>query len=89
MILIYNPLDFNHMSPKEALQHAFQQCPLPSSAPDFVTNRAGKPMTGKNFNVTFKNLIKKLGLDNTYFSIHSFCSGGAAWALQCGIYLVK
>ena len=79
----------NHMlSPIFALKLAFKQIPLFPSDPAFITaivNGSPIPMTGKTFNATFKNLVKKLGLDPSTYSSHSFRRGGATWALKCGI----
>ena len=42
-------------------------------------------MTGSLFNAKFKQLVAVTGRDASSFSSHSFCRGGASWALQCGV----
>ena len=79
-------LPFNHLlSPGAAVNHAFRVCRLPPDAPAFVSCELGTPMTGSNFNTTLKQLVKRMGLDPSTYSSHSFRRGGASWALRCGI----
>ena len=79
-------LPFCHvLAPTAALSAAFDLAPLPPSSPAFVITESGIPMTGKVFNGMFKDMVKKIGLNPSTYSSHSFHRGGAAWALRCGI----
>ena len=73
------------LCPVSAILYAFKLCPLHSSAPAIVCNRAGLPMDSYTFNCLLKKLVKKCGRSPHDYSSHSFRRGSATWALQCGI----
>ena len=73
------------LCPVKAISHAFALVHLPQSAPAFVQNVLGTPLTGKVFNTMLKSLVTQCGLDPVHFSSHSFRRGSAVWALQCGV----
>jgi hypothetical protein len=73
------------LCPVTALRRALQKCPLPSSAPAFVTNILGTPMTGSWLGAKLRTIVRRVGLDPRLYTSHSFRRGSAVWALQCGV----
>jgi len=75
----------NVLSPVTAIKGAFLLCKLPSSAPAFVSDSQGTPMTGSVFVKHFKYLVSMCGHDPSTYASHSFRRGAATWAMQCGV----
>lgn len=76
----------NHaLCPYKAIITAFQLVPLPLSAPAFVMDIYGTPMSASTFVKLFKDFVELCGHDSARYSSHSFRRGSACWALQSGI----
>ncbi len=82
---IHFPPSTHPISPVKAISQAFSVCPLPNSAPAFVCDPVGIPVTGTQFVSKLKSCLVEAGIDPHTYSSHSFRRGGATWALQCGI----
>jgi hypothetical protein len=79
------PVTNSLLCPLQALLAAFQKPRLPPSAPAFVMNEVGHPLTGTAFNKRLKQAVELCGEDPMSFGSHSFRRGSATWALCCGI----
>ena len=73
------------LCPVAALHKAFLLCPLPASAPAFVINSAGLPMTSSWLATKLGRVMRLAGYDPHLYTSHSFRRGSAVWALQCAV----
>ena len=77
----------NPLCPVRAYQQMVAMFPADNDAPAFLLKKYGviRTATYRQFQDHIKESIKRIGLDPTDYSSHSFRRGGATYAFQCGL----
>ena len=84
--------EHSKLCPHKAIVNAFKLLGAHDSAklrdgPAFVYTSGDqvKPLTYTTFTTKLSKLLEQCGFDGTQYSGHSFCRGGATFALHCGV----